>query len=147
VVTYTQKADCLAHEPYAPIEVLPWCVAETTVGQLLERARADLGPAAVVEANQDLLAGLLCTRCGDEEPYLTSLGKVTEAQGRCPRCGEPRTPRLLRVFNGRDAALLGRTLGGIGIPPWDVLGARAGERFRYYEFQGDRETVLGALAM
>lgn len=145
VVAYTHKEDCLAHEPYAPIEVLPWRVAETTVGQLLERARADLGPGAVVEANQDLLAALLCTRCGTEEPCLTSLGKVTEARGRCPQCGEPRTPRLVRVFDGRDPTLLDHRLGDIGIPPWDILGARAGERFQYYEFQGDRATVLGPL--
>src|SRR5262249_40529856 len=118
VVTYTQKPDCLAHEPYAPVEALPWRVGETTVGQLLEKARADLGPGAVVEANQDLLTGLLCTRCGTEEPLRASLGKVTEAQGRCPRCGEPRTPRLARVFDGGDPALLDEKLGAIGVPPW-----------------------------
>lgn len=145
VVQYTRKEDCPAHEPYLPIEELPWQAAETQVGRLLDKARTDLGPAAVVEANQDLLSGLLCNRCGEEEPCFTSLGKVTEARGRCPRCREPRTPLLFRQLDGRDPALLDRTLGAIGVPAWDVLGARAGLASRYYELQGDRAAVLGSL--
>ncbi len=146
VVQYTQKADCPAHEPYDPIEVLPWTVGATTAGQLLERVRFDLGPSAVVEMNQDLLAGLLCTKCGEEEAVFCSLGKVSEARGRCPRCGEPRTPRLFRTIDGKDSALLDRDLGSIGVPAWDILAGRAGMKQRCYEFQGDREAVLGALA-
>ena len=76
----------------------------------------------------------------------TSLGKVTEAQGRCPQCQEQRTPRLLRVIDGRDGTLLDRTLAEIGIPPWDILGGRLGLQQRFYEFQGDRGTMLGPLA-
>jgi hypothetical protein len=34
-------------------------------------------------------------------------------------------------------------LGEIGIPPWDVLGGRAGMDQRFYEFRGDRKIVLG----
>jgi molybdopterin/thiamine biosynthesis adenylyltransferase len=146
VVRYTEKVDCLAHEPYEPITVLPWKTTNTTVGQLLERVRADLGPDAVIESNQDLLSGLLCPTCGVEEPVFTSLGKVTEAQGKCPRCGQPRTPQLLRTIDGRDSSLGERTLAEIGIPPWDIVGSRVGPRQHYYEFQGDRDAVLGELA-
>jgi hypothetical protein len=38
------------------------------------------------------------------------------------------------------------TLSEIGIPPWDVLGGRAGFDQRFYEFGGDRALVLGPLA-
>lgn len=145
LVTYTPKADCPAHEPYSPIEALPWQVGTTTVGKLLDQARSDLGAGAVLEANQDLLAGLDCPRCGEHEPLFASLGQVTESQGRCPRCHEPRTPRLLRTIDGRDQTLLDRSLGSIGIPPWDILGSRCGMTYRYYEFAGDREAVLGPL--
>jgi adenylyltransferase/sulfurtransferase len=145
LVHYTQREDCPAHEPYQPIDVLPWRVADVTVGQLLERVRSDLGPAAVVETNQDLLAGLSCPACGEEEPIFSSLGQVTEAQGRCPRCRQPRTPRLLRTLDDREPALLDRTLAALGVPPWDILGSRIGLEQRYYEFQGDRQAVLGTL--
>ncbi len=32
------------------------------------------------------------------------------------------------------------------MPPWDVLGGRAGMDQRFYEFSGDRNLVLGPLA-
>lgn len=146
VVQYTRDDDCPAHEPFEPVETLDWRVAETRVGDLLERVRSDVGPDAVVDTNQDLLAGLSCARCDEEEPVFSSLGKVTEARGRCPRCGQPRTPRVFHTLDGRDASLQDRTLGELGVPAWDVLTGRAGLEARYYEFAGDRGEVLGNLA-
>ncbi len=146
LVTYTQKEDCAAHEPAEPVTVLPWRVADTQVGTLLDRARADLGPAAVVETSQDVLAGLLCLACGVEEPLFSSLGKVTERQGRCPTCSAPRTPRLLRTIDGKDKSVLDRTLDELGVPPWDLLAGRSGLEQRHYLFDGDRDAVLGGLA-
>jgi molybdopterin/thiamine biosynthesis adenylyltransferase len=146
VVQYTRDGDCGAHEPFEPVEALDWCVAQTRVGDLLERVRSDLGGAAVIDTNQDLLAALCCARCGEEEPVFTSLGKVTEAEGRCPRCSEPRAPRVFHTLDGRAATLNDQTLGAIGVPPWDVLGGRSGLHVRYYEFAGDRAEVLGPLA-
>jgi adenylyltransferase/sulfurtransferase len=146
VVSYSRKDDCPAHEAYEPITTLTWSVADTSVGRLLDLVRTDLGADAVIETNQDLLRSLYCDRCADEEPVFASLGRVTEAQGRCPRCHEHRTPRIYHTIDGRDPALLDRRLGEIGIPPWDIVGGRAGFRPRYYEFAGDREMVLGPLA-
>src|SRR5262249_42753272 len=56
LVTYTRKEDCPAHDAFEPIEPLGWRVAETLVAQFLDRVRTDLGPEAVIETNQDLLA-------------------------------------------------------------------------------------------
>lgn len=144
-VRYTRKDDCPAHDAYEPVATLPWRVEATRVGELLERVRTDLGADAVIETNQDLLRSLYCERCGDEEPLFASLGKVTEAEGRCPRCQEHRTPRIFHTIDGRDAALADKTLGAIGVPAWDVVGGRAGIRQRFYEFGGDQEAVLGPL--
>lgn len=146
LVTYTRQPDCPAHEAYEPVEELPWRVGETSAGALLERVRGDLGGDAVIETNQDLLAGLRCERCGVDEPRFASLGKVTEAEGRCPRCGEHRTPRIYHTIDGRDRDLLDRPLGKLGVPAWEVLAGRAGLRQRFYEFAGDQEAVLGPLA-
>jgi adenylyltransferase/sulfurtransferase len=146
LVAYTRDDDCPSHEPYEPIEALPWRVSETRVGDLLDRVRSDLGPGAVIETNQDLLRSLYCQRCGREEPMLASLGKVTEEQGRCPTCREHRAPRMYHAIDGTEGALLDRTLGELGVPPWDILGGRDGASARYYELAGDRDAVLGRLA-
>lgn len=145
LVTYTRKEDCPSHDPDSPVVALPLGVAETRVGDFLERVRSDLGPDAVIETSADLLASLSCPDCGQEEPVFASLGKVTEQQGRCPRCAGHRVPNTFHTIDGRES-FLDRTLAEIGVPPWDVLAGRRGMEQRYYEFAGDRERVLGSLA-
>lgn len=144
LVSYPRLGDCPSHDAMTPVEELPWSVAETTAGRLLERVRADLGPNAVVETNQDLLSSLHCAECNETYPRFASLGKVTEAEGRCPKCGSPCTPNMYHTI-GDDSAL-DKTLFELGMPLWDVLAGRNGEVQRFYEFAGDRERVLGALA-
>jgi adenylyltransferase/sulfurtransferase len=145
LVRYVRKEDCPAHEVDEPVEPLPWRTTDTQVGTLLEHARAELGADAVLETNQDLLAALYCARCEEEETLFTSLGKVTEVQGRCPRCHEDRAPRIFHTIDGTSPALAERTFAAIGVPPWDVVTARSGLKQRFYEFQGDRQSVLGEL--
>jgi len=144
VVTYSQLADCPSHDAFDEIESLPWSVMETTAGQLLERIHRDLGPAAVIEFNQDLLSSLSCTACDRQFPMLASLGKVTEADARCPQCGGPRTPNIYHTL-GSHSPLLAQTLGELGVPLWDVIVGRAGDQRWAYEFAGDRQRVLGSL--
>jgi hypothetical protein len=45
-------------------------------------------------------------------------------------------------LDGKTPELADRTLAEIGVPAWDILGARAGLQQRFYEFQGDRPAVL-----
>jgi molybdopterin/thiamine biosynthesis adenylyltransferase len=146
LVTYTRKPDCPSHEADEPVEVLSWQTGRTRAGDLLERARLDLGPEAIIETGRDLLASLHCSVCHEDEPIFMSLGKVTEAQGLCPRCNRPRTPAFFHKIDGSDASLLDATLSQLGIPPWDVLAGRAGMEERFYELGGDRPLVLGPLS-
>lgn len=144
LVSYPRKDDCPAHEQYAPIQSLELRTATTTAGQLLDRARSELGAGAIVEFNQDLLASLDCPSCKASEPLLASLGKVSEARGRCPRCQTPRIPQIYHTLTGGEA-FLDKTLAELGVPPWDIVGARNGGEQRFYEFAGDRGEVLGPL--
>jgi molybdopterin/thiamine biosynthesis adenylyltransferase len=144
LVTYGRMEDCPSHDAMSPIEVLPWSVTETTAGQFLERVRSDLGTSAVIEVNQDLLASLECEECQQTMPRFGSLGKVTEAESRCPQCGASRTPHMYHTI-GDDGAL-DKSLYELGVPLWDVLAGRDGDEQRFYEFAGDRNRVLGPLA-
>jgi molybdopterin/thiamine biosynthesis adenylyltransferase len=144
-VNYTRKEDCPSHDPEEPVESLPWRTADTKIGDFLERIRADLGGEAVIETGREMLAALQCESCHWDEPLLRSLGKVTEHQGRCPRCGAHRAPKTYHTIDGSES-FLDRTLAEIGVPLWDVLAGRRGMEQRYYEFTGDRDEVLGTLA-
>ena len=145
LVTYTRLEDCPAHEMFDPVEAFEQSIADTKTGDFLEHVRRALGPDAVIEVNNDLLESLTCLKCQETEPLLASLGRVTESQGRCPTCGEPRTPNVYHTI-GDNPALLDQTLGELGIPPWDVLGGRSGLEQRFYEFVADRDQVLGPLS-
>jgi adenylyltransferase/sulfurtransferase len=144
LVSYGRLEDCPSHDAMSPIEKLPWSVTETTVGQFLERVRRDLGPAALIEVNQDLLASLECPKCQATTPRYGSLGKVTEAEGQCPQCGAPRTPHMYHTI--ADDGALEKPLHELGIPRWDILAGRNGDVQRFYEFAGDRDRALGQLA-
>jgi molybdopterin/thiamine biosynthesis adenylyltransferase/predicted RNA-binding Zn-ribbon protein involved in translation (DUF1610 family) len=144
VVAYTRKEDCPSHDTDAEPEELSERVADTRIGDFLDRVRRDLGAEAVVETNADLLASLECPKCGTEETMLTALSRVGQERGRCPQCGEHRTPKTFHAIDGREP-FLDRTLGQIGVPPWDVLAGRCGMEQRHYEFAGDRRDVLGSL--
>ena len=141
VVTYSQKEECPAHDPYNPIESLSASVNAMRVGDFLERVRGDLGRDAVIETNHDLLASLTCANCQKEEELYASLGQVSERQGRCPRCGEHRSPNVYHTIDGQRS-LTDRTLSEIGVPRWDILCGRQGLEQRYYEFTGDSEPLL-----
>ena len=144
LVRYTQLEDCPSHEKIEPVVPLPTGVADTRVGELLERARADIGPSAVLEFNHDLIDSLNCSECGETTPLRASLGKVTESQGRCPKCGEMCTPNLYHSIN-EHSTLLDCTLAELGVPPWDIISAHAGMEQIGYELAGDRATVLAPL--
>ncbi|MEA2710526.1 MAG: sulfur-carrier protein adenylyltransferase/sulfurtransferase [Phycisphaerales bacterium] len=144
-VRYKRLPDCPSHDADAPVEVMPGRSDETSIRDMLEHVRRDLGPDAVLEFNQDLLSSLECATCGTREPLLASLGKVTEAQGRCPRCGEHRIPHTFHTVDGSES-FLDRSIREIGVPPWDVLAGRRGMEQRFYEFRADSADVLGELA-
>jgi adenylyltransferase/sulfurtransferase len=120
-------------------------VGDLTARALLDRARADLGPAAFVELGRDMICALQCAACDTDDPFYSSLGKVTQSHGRCPRCGQMRAPKLYSTIRG-DEPFLDRTLADLGIPEWDIVSARNGEAAAAYEFAGDRVRVLGSLA-
>lgn len=145
LVEYTRKPDCPAHEPFGEVIELNRSVADTTAADLLKIARDRLGPAAVIDLGRDMIDALDCATCNKSEPFFASLGKVTEAQGRCPVCTQMRTPRLYSTIRGTEP-FLSQTLESLGLPPWDIVSARAGETSDAFEFSADRARVLGPLA-
>jgi adenylyltransferase/sulfurtransferase len=150
LVEYKRKPDCMGHERCAKLERLGRGVADLTVGELLARARGELGDRAVIGLSRDVVSALACPGCGASEEVYRSLGKVTEKEGKCPACGELRFPETLLTLGIEEdpeaRAREGLTLAEVGVPPFDVVTARAGERTVSYMFDGDAGEVLGPLA-
>lgn len=143
VATYPRKPDCQSHDPLPAVEALDRTAGGTTVREALGWAKDSLGPGAGLEFCRELLRSLACPECGDEEILMRPLVQVTEQDGECPHCGARRTPGLFHRVGGTEG-FLDRTLAEIGLPPWDVVLGRAGDRWAAFELAGDRAAVLGA---
>ncbi|MGC3996284.1 MAG: ThiF family adenylyltransferase [Anaeromyxobacter sp.] len=139
---YVRNPDCLSHDPLERIEVVDRGAAGVRAGEALGWAREALGPRAVLEFARELLGGFDCPGCGASERLLRPLASVGEDHAVCPGCGARRAPRLYHGLDGSED-FLDRSLAELGVPPWDVVCGRAGERSIGFELGGDRPAVLG----
>lgn len=144
LVGYTRDPECPWHEPPPSIEMLAAGSRDVTARELLRLGRERLGSAAELELGRDLVESLECAECGETTPTFGSLTRLRETQGRCPHCAAQRSPRFYSSLRGHEA-FLDRTLDELGIPPWEILVARSGDRTIGFELSGDRAAVLGEL--
>jgi molybdopterin/thiamine biosynthesis adenylyltransferase len=147
-VGYPRRPDCPGHEDLGDAIVpLGIGVADITLGALLDRAEAELGPGASLDLSRDVIVAWSCPSCGATAPGGAVLGTVRESQARCPAC---RTHRALEIASSvnRDGLVdLARTPAELGVPPFDIVVARQGmERQIAWLFDGDAGAVLGPLA-
>jgi molybdopterin/thiamine biosynthesis adenylyltransferase/DNA-binding transcriptional regulator YhcF (GntR family) len=139
---YVEKEDCESHWIYGDITELPDRRAmDTTLVQMLEIARGELGEEAVLELDQEIVLALECHTCRTVTEVLKPVSQVSLEEGRCPGCGELREVRMSHVITG-DEPFLERTLLSIGVPPLHILRARNSMEYRFFELTGDLEETL-----
>jgi molybdopterin/thiamine biosynthesis adenylyltransferase/DNA-binding transcriptional regulator YhcF (GntR family) len=142
ITAYVEREDCESHWVYGEItELEDNRAADTTLGRMLEIARADLGKDAVLELDQEIVLSLQCHACQTVSEVLKPVSRVSLEEGRCPACGELREVRMTHVITGNEP-FLDRTLVQIGVPPLHILRARNSEEYRFYELTGDLEETL-----
>jgi adenylyltransferase/sulfurtransferase len=140
--TYPFHDDCLSHVSCAPIVECPDLRSATTsVGEMLERVRRQLGADAVLELGFDLLVDFDCANDHPSAPVLQPVSQVAESAARCPVCGALRWPRQTHRIRG-DETFLHQTLQEIGVPPMDVLCGHSGTDSRCFELTGDYGAVF-----
>jgi molybdopterin/thiamine biosynthesis adenylyltransferase len=144
VVEYTENPDCASHHTPTIVD-LPQGSADLTLHDLLQRARADLGPGASIDFSRDLIHQLACPSCGEAEELFVPLGSVTFDRARCPRDGALRAVRAIHSYTGVEP-YGDRPLSALGLPPWDLYIARSERGELGYLIAGDATGVLGELA-
>ncbi|MDP3184337.1 MAG: ThiF family adenylyltransferase [Anaerolineales bacterium] len=138
---YVPRDDCESHWTYGEITELPARAERTTLEDLLRIARADLGPDALIELDQELITSLECPNCHTKEDILRPLSEVSFEAGHCPTCGLLRKTTLTHVITGEEN-FLHRTLVSVGVPPLHILRAQNGTEYRFYELTGDLPKAL-----
>ncbi len=138
---YSPRDDCESHWTYGEITELPARAERTTLADLLRIARADLGPDAMLELDQELITQLECPNDHTVEQVLRPLSEVTFEAGHCPTCGVLRESTLTHIISGEEN-FLHRTLANVGVPPLHIVKAHNGVQYRFYELTGDLPDTL-----
>jgi len=139
---YVPREDCESHWTYGNIIELPgFSAGRTTLAEMLARARADLGPDAVLELDQEIVLSLDCPNCHTSTEVFRPLTRVDFDEGLCPACGTLRQVNMTHVISG-DEPFLERSLRSIGVPALHVVRARNAAEYRFYELTGDLAETL-----
>ncbi len=138
---YVPRDDCQSHWTYGEITELPARAEHTTLADLLRIARADLGPDAMIELDQELITSLECPNCNTIEQVLKPLNDVSFEAGHCPTCGLLREATMTHIISGEEN-FLHRTLASVGVPPLHILRVHNGVEYRFYELTGDLPDAL-----
>jgi len=138
---YAPREDCQSHWTYGEITELPARAEHTTLADLLRIARADLGPDAMIELDQELIIALECPSCNTVEQVLKPLSAVSFEEGHCPTCGLLRETTMTHMISGEEN-FLHRTLASVGVPALHILRVHNGVEYRFYELTGDLPDAL-----
>ncbi len=146
VVEYTANPDCMSHYTFGRVVRLKERSSDLTLEQLRERARQDLHSGNVtIEFSRDIIHQLVCPHCNAVEAPFVPVGTVNYEQGRCPADGNMRRVVTLHSYSG-ETDLADRRLDQLGLPPFDIFVACAGDEELAYLMGGDETKVLGSLA-
>ena len=144
-VEYQRKEECYSHDPLDEILGLDAGVADCTGADLLRIARDELGPDARVEFARDMVEKLVCPKCGSEEPVFASVTKVKHNDVFCPECADTRREVVTFYRLDGEEPFLEKPLSEMGVPAFDILIARGGEKAIGLELSADAAEVLGPL--
>jgi adenylyltransferase/sulfurtransferase len=138
---YVPREECESHWTYGEITELPARAERATLEDLLRIARADLGPEAIIELDQELVTSLECPNCHSIEEVLRPVSEITFEAGHCPTCGELREAQFTHMITGEEN-FLHHTLAHVGVPKLHILRAHNGYEYRFYELTGDLPEAL-----
>ena len=138
---YVPREECESHWTYGEITELPARAERATLEDLLRIARADLGPEAIIELDQELVTSLECPSCHSMEEVLRPVSEITFEAGHCPTCGELREAQFTHMITGEEK-FLHHTLAHVGVPQLHILRAHNGFEYRFYELTGDLPEAL-----
>lgn len=141
-VSYSRSDECNSHDPFEDVVPLTATASQITGEQLLDHAKVTLDKKAIIEFTHEMLDELECPKCGQSTRLLRPLGSVSERDAACHACGNLRRPKTYTTLT-KGSALLRYTLADLGVPLFDIVGVRAGEKKIGFELSADGATVLG----
>ncbi len=132
-VEYTIKPDCPWHEDVVPIEAMD-ATWDTPFEAVWREAGRMLGGADAIEFGRELVDDLTCVACGRRRKVMRPADAVSDNEAVCDACGADCRPQL---FHSIGLGQLATTPRQLGLPRWDIVWGRRGDRFHGFELAGD----------
>jgi adenylyltransferase/sulfurtransferase len=136
-VTLARRPGCAS--PHGPLPDLRR-IDGRGVGELLERASADLGgaPTALVLPDRPMAFGLACAGCGTRRDLVRRCEAISDDDVRCG-CGAEMAPRGIgtRIEGRALADVADRSFESLGVPAEDLVVVERSDRRAYYLLPAD----------
>lgn len=139
VVTYKRRPDCMSHDFYDLAGARQF-ERERPLEQMLAEANDVLGSDLVLETEHEIVRSASCEECGIETPLRQLIETLSAEEAACPNCGQDRRLALTHTIQVGDE-LLSLSAAELGMPPFEVLTARAGEQRLHFVLDGDRDPL------
>lgn len=137
VTRYPINPACPWHDaPETPVESPAGFSSATPLRALVEWAAHRLGGLDALDLGREIVETLECHDCGHREPVFKPLETLDERLVLCPSCRVERTPAFLHSV-GPDSPHLDKTPAALGLPSWDILWPRFGDRTLGIVLAGD----------
>jgi molybdopterin/thiamine biosynthesis adenylyltransferase len=134
-VEYPRREDCLSHDTY-DLDGAGRLQRDVAFGDVLVDARRQLGQAAIVELEQEIVLAFCCPGCDSSQAVLQPLTASRMADAICPSCGTQRRVELGHQIDDDGGPLLAVTADTLALPPGDVITLRAGFERRHLILDG-----------
>jgi adenylyltransferase/sulfurtransferase len=147
-VTYGRNEDCLSHDTYDLSGAID-LAADVTFAELLRQATEQLGDAAVIELEREIVTTMTCPQCATtRDGYVPAdvykpLDTLTVGAALCPFCGAERQLEFTHAVAPGDATVLALTPQELGLPPYDIVTARARHTRMHFLLGGEIELLAG----
>ena len=128
ITVFQKKEDCMSHETYEDIVQTDFDQG-TTLREVLERAKTDLGEGASLNLPREFVIKFEC-KCGKERDVFKQLGRLKESDAKC-ECGEIMNPVLCHYIDC-NFEFLDMTLGEFDIPKRDIIPAFCDMNEKFY---------------
>ena len=141
-VNYPIHPDCPWHEAASAVEPANDLTCDSPLEEIWRRGETLLGGLDALDLPREVVEAARCAACGRSQEVWSVAEKVEESDLRCRACGGECLPDFAHSI--AEASLLTRSPRELGLPPWDILWARRGERVIGIELAGDARELQPA---
>jgi molybdopterin/thiamine biosynthesis adenylyltransferase len=135
-IAYPVHPECHWHDETPAVEPLHGMSSDTPMNVIAEAAMQRLGGLDALDLARELVERLECPSCHHVATVLRPAEKIHEDHLRCPACKQECAPVFLHSIPG-DSPLLRKTPRELGLPSWEIVWCRHGDKCIGFEIAAD----------